>query len=365
MFDSAWKKPFDRRRLLLSARASLASCAVAGQFAQARARTPKSRFGLLSNCCNNRARYLKQKQAGFDLFKPVNYLEHCLKLGVNGMQVGLGVMDSEESKTLRSVLEENDAFVEAKISAPFKKSELDRFEAEVRSAVSVGATAARTTIIPGRRYERFDNIKEYQEFATRGAHALELATPIMERHKLPLAVENHKDQQLEERIRLFEKLDSEFIGACVDTGNSMALLEDAVESARAFAPWAFVVHLKDQAVGRYPDGFLLGDIPLGGGAIDLPKVVDALKSRKPGINFCLELITRDPLKVPVLTDGYWQTFPQLPGKQLARMLKFVNEHRQDNLPIVSKMSADQRVALEDRNIATSIEYARRVLGILS
>ena len=27
------------------------------------------------------------------------------------------------------------------------------------------------------------------------------------------------------------------------------------------------------------------------------------------------MITRDPLKVPCLTEGYWTTFPDLPGKR--------------------------------------------------
>ncbi len=43
--------------------------------------------------------------------------------------------------------------------------------------------------------------------------------------------------------------------------------------------------------------------------------------------FALEMITRDPLKIPVLTKKYWATFDDsyspLPGRDLARMLEIV------------------------------------------
>jgi hypothetical protein len=42
-------------------------------------------------------------------------------------------------------------------------------------------------------------------------------------------------------------------------------------SMEALAPFAFSVHLKDQALQSYEDGFLLGDIPLGQGSFDLTR----------------------------------------------------------------------------------------------
>ena len=45
-----------------------------------------------------------------------------------------------------------------------------------------------------------------------------------------------------------KRLSSEWIGMCVDTGNSFALCEDPMEVVRAYAPFAFSVHVRDQAV---------------------------------------------------------------------------------------------------------------------
>jgi 3-oxoisoapionate decarboxylase len=94
-------------------------------------------------------------------------------------------------------------------------------------------------------------------------------------------------------------------------GNNLALLEDPVEVVEKLAPWAFSVHLKDHAVQEYEDGFLLSDVPLGAGCLDLKKMADILLAAKPQVRFSIELITRDALKIPCLTDKHWATFPGL------------------------------------------------------
>ena len=68
-------------------------------------------------------------------------------------------------------------------------------------------------------------------------------------------------------------------------------------------------------VEEYRDGFLLSEVPLGAGVLDLaPRRQGSLRTARPEIRLNLEMITRDPLKVPCLSDGYWTTFPDLPGK---------------------------------------------------
>ena len=127
-------------------------------------------------------------------------------------------------------------------------------------------------------------------------------------------------------------------------------------------PWTKTVHLKDQGLQPSPDGFLLGDIPLGQGAFDLPAIVTAVRKHKPDVRFCLELITRDPLQVNCLKDQYWSTMPTVPGSELARTLRTVRQH-EAKLARVSDLSLEQQVEVEDGNVRESIEYARDVLKI--
>ena len=319
-------------------------------------------MGLVIYDCSIRRRRLRIESDGFDLFEPHIFLRHCHSLGAGGMQANLGVMTPVEIGQLRDFADEHDMFIDAIIKPPKDDADLSRFEAEIKTARDVGVQAARTTIIPGRRYERFKTLKEFREFERRGQQMLERATPIVEKHRVPFAVENHKDQRIEERIALFQHLDSEFIGACVDTGNSFALLDGAYEPIEALAPFAMTVHLKDQSLQEYEHGFQLGDIPLGQGSFDLKRMVDVIRKAKPKVRFALELITRDPLKVPCLTDQFYATMPTAPAKDLARAMRFVSDHPAE-LQQVSSLSVEQQVQLEDANVAASLEYAGKELGL--
>jgi len=323
----------------------------------------KTAVGLVVYCCQIRRQAMRRDVPGLDLHQPLRFLKHVRRLGAGGMQCPLGILAPDEARQLRGFAESHDLFVEAIISPPKNENDLERFEAQMKTAVTAGAAAARTVIIPGRRYEYFDSLKKFTEFDARGRRSMELAAPIAEKHRLPLAIENHKDHRNHERVALLEHIDSEFVGACVDMGNSLALLEDPIETIKAFAPWAHSVHLKDQAVQPYADGFLLADVPLGQGLLDLGAMVQILQEKRPNVRFSLELITRDPLKVPVLTGAYWATFPDVLASDLARTLRYVRDGAADNMQDVTKMSPPEQLAREDANVRESLDYARDRLGL--
>ncbi|MCS6850609.1 MAG: sugar phosphate isomerase/epimerase [Gemmataceae bacterium] len=324
---------------------------------------PRSSLGLVIYSCGLRRRAQLMRNPKDDLFEPLTFLRHCHQRGAGGMQAALGTLDRGQVKALRSYAERRGLFIEGIVNPPQDEADLPRFEAEIRTAADVGALAVRTVIIPGRRYEQFKTLAEFRVSAARGQRMLELARPIVEKHRVRLAVENHKDQRLDERLALYERVKSEYIGACVDTGNNVALLDDPYETIEALAPYAFTVHLKDQAVRECDDGFLLGDIPLGQGCFDLPRMVGTLRKAKPNIRLVLEVITRDALRVPCLTEAYWATMPQVPARELARGLSWVRRHPASQLQQVSALPLDKQVALEDTNITQSLAYAREHLKL--
>jgi len=353
------------RRTILRRLGGLAAAASfpSWEFGLAAEERPATSIGLVSYDCAFRRRWLQSQNPEFDLFEPLVFLKHCRQVGAGGMQASLGVLGAEAAGELRDYAGEHSLFIDAIVAAPRDKDDLGRFEAEVRTAAQVGVQAARTVIMPGRRYEQFKSLAEFRDFEARGKKMLELAVPVLEKHRVRLAVENHKDQRIDERVALFKEIGSEFVGACVDTGNSFALLDDPIETIARLAPFAFTVHLKDQAVREYDDGFLLGDIPLGAGCFDLKRIVEILKAAKPEIRFALELITRDPLKVPCLTEAYWTTMPAVPGRDLVRALQFVRANRTEKLQQVTALTLEKQVELEDGNIAASLAFAREKLGL--
>jgi len=324
----------------------------------------KTGLGIVIYCCGLRQKALRAAGQENPLADPLGFLEHCRRLGAGGIQTPLGTRDEAYATKLRRQAEAYGMFIEGIAGLPHDQTGAERFEREVLTAKQAGARSIRVVMIPGRRYENYDSAEQFRQAADRGLEALRLAEPIAAKHRVRLAVENHKDHRAEEKLDVLAKIDSQYVGMCVDTGNSIALLEDPLDTARAFAPWAFGVHLKDAGMREYEDGFLLGDVPLGEGMLDLPEIVRILRQARPDLTFSLELITRDPLKVPCLTEKYWATFADVPGRDLARTLRTVRRGASPQpLPRVSGLSLKEQVEREDENIRKSLVYARDRLNL--
>jgi hypothetical protein len=97
----------------------------------------------------------------------------------------------------------------------------------------------------------------------------------------------------------------------------------------------------------------------------MPRIVEIIRRARPEVRFSLEMITRDPLLVPCLTDRYWASFDDdNGGRDLARMLTRIRtHHRRAPLPAVAGLDPDARRALEDEMVDRSIRYAAEHLGL--
>lgn len=321
---------------------------------------PRTRMGLVAYCLN---RTLKARPRRGDS-SALSLLKSAHAYGAGGIQASLSNHSPDDLHQLREQAAVWDMHVEAILRLPFASSEMESFTRQVRAAREAGARVGRVVMMPGRRYEEFKSMEDFNRFHERGVKALERAEPICARLDFTLAVENHKDHRVEQRLQLLVHLDSAHIGACVDTGNNLALLEDPLEVVNALAPWARTVHIKDQAVQPCPEGFLLSDAALGEGILPLPEMVAVLRRAQPGIRFNLESITRDPLRIPVLKESYWRTLAEVPATDLARTLDRIQTHRAPQaLPVISRLSPEEQLAAEQEVVHQSIRYARDVLHI--
>jgi sugar phosphate isomerase/epimerase len=352
-----------RRDALLLLAAGTALSRVPSAFATAPPAAERSGLGVVIYALAQQRKALQNESPQRDLFEPLTYLDYCHGLGAGGIQVPLGVRDADYSRKLREQARQYGMYVEGITNLPKTERELQRFEAEVGTAAAVGALALRTATLPGRRYEQFTTDNEYRAAAAEARQWLRRVVPILERHRVRLAIENHKDHRAEELVTLLRDVGSEYVGACLDFGNNLALLEDPVAVVEALAPWACSVHIKDHAVQEYEEGFLLADVPLGEGFLDLKALLAILRRARPEVRFSLETITRDPLKIPVLTDKYWATLANVPGSDLARTLRMVRARRAAQLPQISRLPPAEQLACETAGIQTSVQYARQVLGI--
>lgn len=306
------------------------------------------------------SKHESKKYPGF--YDAIQLLEHCQELGGGGVQVGVHDWSSDFSKKIRNKREQMGLYLEGSIGLPKTENEVADFEQEVKTAKEAGIQVLRTVCLSGRRYENFHSLEDFKNFKKQSIQSLQWAEPVVRKHKVRLAVENHKDWRADELVSLLKQVDSEWIGVTLDFGNSISLMEDPMEVVQTLVPYVFTTHVKDMGVEEYEDGFLLSEVPLGEGILDLPKIVSLCRQHNPQVTFNLEMITRDPLEVPCLTDAYWATFEGVSGSELARTLQMVRHKKYpDDLPRVTQLLPEERLAVEEKNVVTSLSYSKNHL----
>ena len=261
--------------------------------------------------------------------------------------------DLEAVRLLRKKAEGYGMRLIISLAPPKEPGAVAQYEAAVRAVSELGAVTTHSSFT-ARRYEEFETFDAFKASFERHQRSVELAEPILRRHKVKLAIENHKGWRAAEHVAWIKRLGSEWVGACYDFGNNIALCEDPAETLRLLAPVTIYVSFKDMAVAPYEEGFLLSEVALGEGMLDIPGMVKVLQQTDPNMIFALEMITREPLKIPVFTKKYWTTFDDsyspLPGRDLARILEIVRTSSPKTpLTRTSELSAGGRVEARGRS----------------
>jgi 3-oxoisoapionate decarboxylase len=294
-------------------------------------------------------------------------IEHCHSIGLGGVQMNPPSIDLEEIKKFRQRLENYGMHLVCDPRLPRQESDLPAFDAQVKAYKEAGAAALHAAMT-GRRYEDFDRLEPFKQMFEQCRKQIELAEPVLRKYKIKLGIENHKGWRSAEQAAWLKRLGSEWVGVCFDFGNNISLCEDPMDAARALIPCTCFAHIKDMAVEEYEDGFLLSEVPMGEGILDLKQMVQMLRAVDPNMIIDLEMITRDPLKIPVFTTKYWATFDDsyspIPGRDVAKVLAMVKRNRPKTpLPRTSGLSREQQVKLEDEYNLKCIAYARQNLDL--
>lgn len=288
------------------------------------------------------------------------YIDYCRSLGAGGLQFTA----AGDLKKLRSRMEELGMWYEGNARAPGSLSQgTDEFEASMRDTAEMGGEVARYVSrrppgSTGRRYSSFTSLEDFKAWREEANAIVLKCLPIAERYGVKLALENHKDRLVDEHVDFIRRTSSEYLGALVDPGNNLSMLESPEETCTRLAPYVLSVSMKDMGVAPYEDGFLLSEVRFGSGVTDQKKLWEILKSGKPQLNCLQEIITRDPLKVPCLTAGYWSSLPERPATDLAQHMEWVRANASD-LPYVSHLSPEEQLQAEEDNNVDTLEWGRR------
>ena len=301
----------------------------------------------------------RNRAGGFDI------VEHCHSLGLGVVRVNVPQGGPDAVRALRKKLDTSGMRCIVSVAPPRTDAAVAAYETSIAAARELGAVTTHASFTQ-RRYEEFDTFEAFKTSFEAHKKSVERAEPILRKHKVKLAIENHKGWRAAEHAAWVKQVGSEYVGVCYDFGNNIALCEDPAETYRLLAPLTIYVSFKDMAVAPYEEGFLLSEMALGEGILDIPGMVKGLQQRDPNMIFALEMITREPLKIPVFTKKYWATFDDsyspLPGRDLARVLEIVRNAKKP-LTTTAGLSPADALKLEDDLINRSIAYARKNLSL--
>ena len=294
-------------------------------------------------------------------------LEHCHGLGLGAVRLNVPQGGSDAVRAIRKKLDSYGMRCIVSVAPPRTDAAVAEYDAAIAAARELGAVTTHASFT-ARRYEEFDTFEAFKTSFEAHKKSVERAEPILRQYKMKLAIENHKGWRAAEHAAWVKAVGSEYVGVCYDFGNNIALCEDPADTYRLLAPLTIYVSFKDMAVAPYEEGFLLSEMALGEGMLDIPGMVKGLQQRDPRMIFALEMITREPLKIPVFTKKYWATFDDayspLPGRDLARILEIVRTTRlQQPLTTTAGLSSAEALKLEDDLINRSIAYARKNLSL--
>ena len=102
---------------------------------------------------------------------------------------------------------------------------------------------------------------------------------LLQRNNIILALENHDRLKARSFAQIIEKVNSKFVGICMDTANSLGAGESIETILEVLAPHTVNLHIKDFGIERLPHkmGFLIEGRIAGGGALNIPALLQKIK----------------------------------------------------------------------------------------
>jgi sugar phosphate isomerase/epimerase len=188
-----------------------------------------------------------------------------------------------------------------------------------------------------------------------------------------LAMENHVgDLQGWELKDLIERSGPEYVGACLDPGNSIWATEAPLTTFGHVAPYIVTSHIRDSVVWSHPRGAAFQWVALGEGNVEIETLAERFKAECPGASFTLEIITgRPPQVLSTMEDDYWNAFPDARASEFACFERLVRRGLpyQGTMVVVERgadvpeVYADALAAQQRYDVERSVAYARDVLGM--
>jgi len=226
----------------------------------------------------------------------------------------------------------------------------DHLAVMARAARQIGADRLRT-------YTRHKGAPG--EVAAATVADLQAAAPRIADEGIVLLLENHEDFTGAEVARIVETVGHPAVAALYDFGNSMNVVEEPMEAARAMLGHVLSVHLKDHVVVTHEGAPLVVGVPNGAGHVDIAAILALLIDEGGLERVCVEScygytapLTRNAEKLSAAADS--RTFAPLDGPFDPAVVLL-------DADALRRADPDALFNLEQAAVARGIAHVRQVL----
>lgn len=225
---------------------------------------------------------------GYIPARPLSVKEFVVKAvehGVQGVQLSdhLGFVDysDEELVKIRHLVEDHGMFVETGSSS----CESAHLEKMIKISETIGSRVLR--VVPQTR--RVSAKEEIESQVVRVEKNLKQILQSAKKAGIRIALENYAQIKTGELCSVIARLGSEYVGACLDTMNSVVFLENPEHTAEQLGPYTITAHFKDFRIIPDPRGHRIVGVCLGDGVVDFKTILEILKRNGLDPNINIEL----------------------------------------------------------------------------
>lgn len=237
----------------------------------------------------------------------IQLMDKSVEWGLDGLHITGCDLESKDERRLKEVREEAEArglYLEYNFSRDeeFDPRLNDSVENAIRIAETLGADLAKMSLDIRRPRPLYGSCfhPDVMRQLCDVYDEVKVALPLLEKTGIKLALENHTETYADEILWLIDKINHPLVGACVDTVNSMAVLEDPMSAIEKLAPYAFSNHFCDHKIDRDQFGIRFHGVALGDGDIDCVRVLNTIKKLSPTDRITFEIewdMGNDPIEV--------------------------------------------------------------------
>jgi sugar phosphate isomerase/epimerase len=308
------------------------------------------------------------RSQGWNAFE---FLEYCSAQGVNVVHFSeirfLGGLDPAHLRRVREAAQRLGLEVEIGMGSICPSSNLfdasqgtaeEQLARMIEAAATIGSPMVRAVM--GNRYDRSGEVAldchiENTIRVLRAVRSRAIDAGIS------IAMENHGgDLRAVELKHLIEEAGTDFVGACVDSGNMPMTLDVPLAGLETLAPYVLTSHVRDSEMWRTPCGVAVRWVPLGEGSVDIREYLRRYMELCPGRAITIEMIRIEPRCLDCLTLEFWSAFRQMTAEELARYLALAERGREP-LQLEVGTPADP-AGCERRDLEACVRFAREFCG---